>query len=137
MRRRVDAAMNHMADLVKDLLLDGLPADDDVGMALGPLPPLSSEEFIEKMRPRVEQTLRQAAEAINAAPGDPTQAACEEATCDLFTELWLLALRTGVQMRLAAAVAEEQEEDEVPPQGEWARRYRRMHAGDPLDERIR
>jgi hypothetical protein len=134
MQERVDAAMDHMADVIKDALLDGLGADgrpEGEAPAVPPaLPPIPTEAFVELMRARVEETLRQVAEAISAAPGDAVLAASEEETCDLFTELWLEALRTGVRMRLDAAEAEKPADDEDKGPGEWARRYRRMHAGD-------
>lgn len=138
MRERVDAAMDHMADVIKDTLLDGLetggPREEDPPAEPPPaLPPISPEVFVAVMRARVEETLRQVAEAINAAPGDAVQAASEEETCDLFSELWLEALRTGVQMRLDAAAAGQPAEAEPEPGGEWARRYRRMHADDEAE----
>jgi hypothetical protein len=129
MRRHVDAAMNHMADAIKDTLLDGLAADDGDDTPLAPPLPLSPDEFVARMRGPVERTLRQVAEVLSAAPyASPTDT--EETTGDLFTELWREALRVAAQMRLEADLADKQPEVE-PPQGEWARRYRRMHADDP------
>jgi hypothetical protein len=69
MRRRVDAALDHMADVIKDALLDGFDfGDEDEGPAPPTPGPLSADEFVRRMRPRVEDTLRKAAEVLNAAP---------------------------------------------------------------------
>ncbi len=128
MRQRVDAAMDQMADLIKDALLDGLDFGDGDEPAVAPLLPLSPDEFVRRMRERVERTLRQVAEVLNDAP-DESAAATEEATCDLFSELWLEALKVAEQMRLDATLAERMPDAE-PPEGEWAKRYRRMHTDD-------
>jgi len=137
MRQRVDAAMDHMADVIKDALLDGLEfgEDDDDDTPVAPLSPLSPDEFAARMRERVERTLGQVAAVLNAA-GEASPAAVEEATCDLFTELWLEALRVAAHLRLETTLAAEGPEEELP-EGEWARRYRRMIAEDQPEERIR
>jgi hypothetical protein len=136
MRRRVDAAMDHMADAIKDALIDGfdLGDDSDEEPAAESLPPVLPEEFVEAMRGRVEQTLRKVAAAINVAPGEAVPAAGVEETCDLFTELWLEALRVGVRLRLEAADRLQDAYAAEEPPSEWARRYRRMHAVDPSDD---
>ena len=66
-------------------------------------------------------------EVISAAPSHAVLSASEEETCDLFTALWWEALQTGVRMRLKAAEAADGFE-RPRPEGEWARRYRRMCA---------
>jgi hypothetical protein len=130
MRQHVDAAMNHMADVIKDALLDGLePGDEDDDVPVAPLTPLVPDEFVRRMRGPTERALRQVAEVLNAAPY-AAPAAIDEATGELFTELWLEALQVAAQMRLDADLAGKPPDVE-PPQGEWARRYRRMHADDP------
>jgi hypothetical protein len=129
MRQRVDAAMDQMADIIKDALLDGLEFGDDEDEArVVPLLPLSPDQFVLRMRERVEKTLRQVAQVINEAP-DESAAAIEEATCDLFSELWLEALKVAEQMRLDATLADQKPDADLP-QGEWAKRYRRMHSDD-------
>jgi hypothetical protein len=126
MRQRMDAAMDHMADVIKDALLDGLEFSDDEDVPVAPLHPLSSEQFVEAMRPRVERALRQVADILNDALYE-SPAATEEATGEVFSELWLEALQVAAQARLAATLAEQPAE--VPlPDGEWAKRYRRMHS---------
>ncbi len=75
------------------------------------------------------------AAVLNEAP-EVSPAAIEEATGDLFTELWLESLQVAAQMRLEATLAAEDPVIELPD-GEWARRYRRMVADDQPDERIR
>ena len=128
MRRRVDAAMDQMADIIKDALLDGLDLGDEEDVPVTPLLPVSPDEFVLRMRERVEKTLRQVARILNDAPYE-SPAATEEATCDLFSELWLEALKVAGQMRLDATLADKMPDAELP-QGEWAKRYRRMHADD-------
>ena len=128
MRQRVDAAMDQMADIIKDAILDGFEFGDEEDVPAAPLVPLSPDEFVLRMRQRVEKTLRQVARVLNEAP-DESPAATEEATCDLFSELWLEALKVAAQMRLEATLAEQLPEGEMP-EGEWAKRYRRMHADD-------
>jgi hypothetical protein len=135
MRERVDSAMDHMADLIKDALLDGLEFSDEDEGAVAPLVPLSPDQFVERMRPRVDRTLRQLAQALNAA-GDESPAANDERTSELFHELWLEALKVAAQLRLESTLVEELPEVELP-QGEWARRYRRMQTEDGFDEGIR
>ncbi|HKI30552.1 MAG TPA: hypothetical protein VKA46_01575 [Gemmataceae bacterium] len=135
MRQRVDAAIDRMADAIKEALLDGLEFPDDEEVTPAPLVPLPPDRFVERMRERVEKTLRQVAEVLNAAPDD-SPAAIEEKTCDLFTVLWLESLQVAAQLRLEETLVEEQPEVELP-QGEWARRYRRMIAEDQPDEGIR
>ena len=128
MRQRVDAAMDQMADIIKDAILDGFEFGDEEDVPAAPLVPLSPDQFVLRMRERVEKTLRQVAQILNEAP-DESPAATEEATCDLFSELWLEALKVAAEMRLEATLAEQLPEGEMP-EGEWAKRYRRMHADD-------
>ena len=128
MRQRVDAAMDQMADIIKDAILDGFEFGDEEDVPAAPLVPLSPDEFVLRMRQRVEKTLRQVARVLNEAP-DESPAATEEATCDLFSELWLEALKVAAEMRLEATLAEQLPQGEMP-EGEWAKRYRRMHADD-------
>jgi hypothetical protein len=120
--------MDQMADIIKDAILDGFEFGDEEDVPAAPLVPLSPDEFVLRMRQRVEKTLRQVARVLNEAP-DESPAATEEATCDLFSELWLEALKVAAQMRLEATLAEQLPEGEMP-EGEWAKRYRRMHADD-------
>jgi hypothetical protein len=134
MRDHVDAAMDHMADLIKDALLDGLEFSDDDDEAPAPLVPLSPDEFVLRMRERVDRTLRQIADVLNAAP-DQSPARTEEQTSELFSDLWVEALKVAAQLRLESTLVEEQPDAELP-QGEWARRYRHMITGGRPDERI-
>ena len=68
-------------------------------------PTLSREEFITRMRAKMEATLGQVADTINdAAPGQII-AGSEERVRDLFADLRQHAYQTGVQMRLDAAEA--------------------------------
>jgi hypothetical protein len=127
--------LTRWADIIKDLLLDWdiSPDADDAGTADGDLPadelpPMSATEFVEALRGKIEQTLHRIAEVINRAPTGHIIAASEERVCQYLAELYAAALELGVQMRLEAA----QPRTGPPParpQGEWAKRWRRMMAG--------
>ena len=68
-------------------------------------PKLCRDEFIRRMREKMEATLGQVADAINqAAPGQIITGS-EEQVRDLFADLRQDAYQTGVQMRLDAAEA--------------------------------
>jgi hypothetical protein len=129
LRRKIEAAFERVADAIKNAMLDGLE-EEPAGPGSGPseLPPLSRELFVKTLRGRVEEILGCVADAINQGSAEPGGVAGEERVGDLFAQLWQEALEIGMQMRLDAAV-----EELFPfgrPQGEWARRYRRMHAAD-------
>ena len=68
-------------------------------------PKLSRDEFIKRMREKMEETLGRVADAINdAAPGQIVSGS-EEQVRDLFADLRQHAFETGVQMRVNAAEA--------------------------------
>jgi hypothetical protein len=125
---RVNTALDRMADLIKNAMMDGfgMTADEGEEEPFSELPPMSVEEFVAVMRGPVEEALRHAAEAINEIPEGLSPEA-EERTCDIFTELWLESLRAAMRLRIDAALANENP-TAVRPMGEWARRYRRMLA---------
>ncbi len=68
-------------------------------------PKLSRDEFIKRMREKVEEALGQVADAINEAPPGRVIAGSEEQVRDLFADLRQQAYQTGLQMRLDAAEA--------------------------------
>src|SRR5215207_3656085 len=68
-------------------------------------PKLSRDEFITRMRQKMEATLGQVADAINEAAPGQIIAGSEERVRDLFADLRQHAYQTGVQMRLDAAEA--------------------------------
>ena len=68
-------------------------------------PTLSRDEFITRMREKMEATLGQVADAINQAAPGQIIADSEERVRDLFADLRRDAYQTGVQMRLDAAEA--------------------------------
>jgi hypothetical protein len=123
---RIEQTLEQMADVIKDLLLDGSLDANTPALLIEPLPPMPRERFIEAMRPAVEATLRRAADVINRAPTGRIVAASEERVGEGFAALWREALEVGVRLRLEAAEAQ------LPPgerpQGEWAKRFRRMAA---------
>jgi hypothetical protein len=68
-------------------------------------PKLSRQEFIDRMRPKVEEALGRVADAINQAPPGPIIAASEEPVRDTFADLRRDAYEMAVQMRVDAAEA--------------------------------
>ena len=68
-------------------------------------PKLSRDEFIARMRQKMEATLGHVADAINQAAPGQIIAGSEERVRDLFADLRRDAYQTGVQMRLDAAEA--------------------------------
>ncbi len=125
-RHTVEAALERAADAVKDAVLDWMTEDEPPADAVDELPPLDREVFAEALRGRLDETLRQVADAINAAPTGAVVAASQERVHDLFVALWCEALELGLRMRMEAAGRE-------PPRGHWAKKFRAMRAaGVPL-----
>jgi hypothetical protein len=133
LRDRVEETLDRWSEAVKDAILDWDPDDEptEPPLPLEELPPLAPEQFVEALRGPVEETLRQVAETINAAPTGHLVAASEDRLTELFADLWCEALRVGIQLRLDAAEAARPDGEKL--QGEWARRYRHMRVtGDGL-----
>jgi hypothetical protein len=74
-------------------------------LAMESTPKLSRDEFIERMREKMEAMLGQVADAINEAPPGQIIAGSEEQVRDLFADLRQQAFETGLQMRVNAAEA--------------------------------
>ena len=123
--------LTRWADIIKDLLLDwDIAGEPDVPEPIfDELPPMSEAEFVQALRGKIEETLHRIAEAINHAPTGQIIAASEEKVCQFLAELYVTALQLGVQMRLEAAEAQTGRPPRTRPQGEWAKRLRRMMAG--------
>jgi hypothetical protein len=68
-------------------------------------PKLSRQEFIDRMRQKVEEALGQVADAINEAPPGQIIAGSEEPVRALFADLRRDAYEMAVQMRVDAAEA--------------------------------
>ena len=68
-------------------------------------PKLSRQEFIDRMRQKVEEALGRVADAINEAPPGQVIAGSEEPVRDLFADLRRDAYEMAVQMRVDAAEA--------------------------------
>ena len=68
-------------------------------------PQLSRQEFIERMRQKVEEALGRVADAVNQAPPGQIIAGSEEQVRDLFADLRRDAYEMAVQMRVDAAEA--------------------------------
>jgi hypothetical protein len=68
-------------------------------------PQLSREEFIQRMRQKMEEALGRVADAINEAPPGQIIASSEEQVRDVFASLRRHAFETGLQMRVDAAEA--------------------------------
>jgi hypothetical protein len=74
-------------------------------LAMESTPKLSRDEFLKRMREKMEETLGQVADAINEAPPGQIIAGSEEQVRDLFAGLRQHAYQTGLQMRVDAAEA--------------------------------
>jgi hypothetical protein len=68
-------------------------------------PQMSRQEFIDRMRQKVEQALGRVADAINEAPPGQIIAGSEEPVRALFADLRRDAYEMAVQMRVDAAEA--------------------------------
>jgi len=68
-------------------------------------PKMSRDEFIRRMRAKLEEALGRVADAINEAPPGQIIAGSEEQGRDLFADLRQQAFETGLQMRVDAAEA--------------------------------
>ena len=62
-------------------------------------PKMSREEFIDRMRQKVEEVLGKVADAVNEAPPGQIIAGSEEQVRDLFADLRRRAFEMAVQMR--------------------------------------
>src|SRR5271166_4589896 len=121
-----DGLFEQLADAVKDAILDWelTPSGD------GPpddLLPMSPPLFVETLRPRAEEALRKLAVAINDAPPDHVTELLQGPVAKLFVDLLREAVLIGVQMRVEATDASLTSAQR--PEGDWARRYRRMRGG--------
>jgi hypothetical protein len=68
-------------------------------------PQMSRQEFIDRMRPKVEEALGRVADAINQAPPGQIIAGSEEPVRETFADLRRDAYEMAMQMRLDAAEA--------------------------------
>ena len=68
-------------------------------------PQMSRQEFLDRMRQKVEEALGQVADAINQAPPGQILAGSEEQVRDTFADLRRDASEMAMQMRLDAAEA--------------------------------
>lgn len=72
---------------------------------MDPMPKISRQEYVTRMRDKMEAMLGQIADAINDAPDGYIIAASEEKVRDLFAEARKQAFELGLQMRIDAAEA--------------------------------
>jgi len=126
-----ESFIERWVELLKDILLDwDLSNERGPAPAVLPeLPPMAVDAFMVLMRGKMEDSLRQVAEAINRAPTGDLVGGSEEAVGRLLADLWATALETGVQLRIDSAVSAPM--PMPPPQGAWASRLRRMTASGP------
>jgi len=68
-------------------------------------PQMSRQEFIDRMRQKVEEALGRVADAVNQAPPGQIIAGSEEPVRDSFADLRRDAYEMAMQMRLDAAEA--------------------------------
>jgi hypothetical protein len=106
LRRKVDETLDRLNEAVKDALIDGSlpgPSEDESPEPRSQVR-LSPEQFVDVMRPRIEEALRRMADSLNETGGADAVGALLEA---LLTE----ALLTGLEMR-----ANPQTADSLVPQ---------------------
>jgi hypothetical protein len=129
-RKLLSRQIEHMAETIKDALLDFGPEEEiapAAGVAVEELPPLSPDRFVDALRGKVEDALGCMADAINEARGGQVVAASEERVRNLFADLWCDALEVGLRLRIDAAQAGFSRLQRAP--GAWAEKYRCMRAG--------
>jgi hypothetical protein len=68
-------------------------------------PQMSRQQFIDRMRQKVEEAVGRVADAVNEAPPGQILAGSEEEVRDLFADLRRDAYEMAVQMRVDAAGA--------------------------------
>lgn len=118
------------ADRVKDAIIDfgWDPTDEEPREQeyVRRLPPICAEELIAGLRTEVESVLREATRVINQDAFECWTPETQDRLLALFGSLAQEALHQAAELRRAAATAELLPR---PPQGEWARKYRRMVMG--------
>src|SRR5262249_18314937 len=106
LRSWIDDTLNHLADAVKDAMLDW-DFDDDEWADLPPpqyLPPLSEAEFLAALRGQTERALKDVAAGVNEVrPGVGWQCG-QNVVAESLAELAQEAFAVGLQMRLNAAL---------------------------------
>jgi len=126
MRSQLDQRMERMADAIKDALLDwSTPEEEEGGAAEGPaLSPLCPDQFVEALRGNLEETLRRVAGVLNETPDGRLSGAAGDHICELVAQFVSESLEVGLRMRWDGA--EEADAPLMPPQGDWASRFRSM-----------
>jgi hypothetical protein len=101
LHRKVDETLDRLNEAIKDALMDGdfpFPSEDDSGESRPPAP-LSREEFVAVMRPRIEEALRGMADSLNDSAG-------ADAVGEWLEALLRDALQTGLDMRARPQTAD-------------------------------
>jgi hypothetical protein len=104
-RNEFAALLTRIGELVKDGLMDLSFLEERVRPEeIGDeLPYMSAEEFVQTMRPRVEQALQQFVEITNQTPDGLILFAEETSVCRIFAKLHAQALESGLELRLRRA----------------------------------
>jgi hypothetical protein len=119
---KLEDTLERLADVVKDLVLDGGHRPTSAGLLPDALPPVPPEALLRALRDRAEAALCRAAEAVNAIRPGEHLGAGKEQVADVFLDLAREAFEIGLRLRLDAAARTL----EPAAQGDWALRYRRM-----------
>jgi hypothetical protein len=129
LRNRLNDALDQIADTIKDSMLDwGEPEEDETQFPERTFVSLARSEFVEAMRAKVEDALARLADVIDDAPTGRLNLSHEAAVAEIVTKLCCEALDTGIRLRPAGKPRNVPLP--APAAGEWARRFRQMHALD-------
>jgi hypothetical protein len=129
--RRLREILDRGQDTVKDAILDlevGREAPDERSSLPATLPPVDGRQLARILREHYEEALRQVAEVINEDPYGCLSEVTEDRVFKLMKDLGQEALQQAFEMQVQTA------ETQLPasqvPQGEWAKRFRRMLAAE-------
>jgi hypothetical protein len=128
---RLREILDRSQDTVKDSILDlelGRDAAEEMSLPPSSLPPVDGQQLAKVLRERYEVAMRQVAEVINEDPYGCLSQITEDRVLKLLRDLGREALEQAFELQVEAAEAQ------LPvsqvPQGEWAKKFRRMLAAE-------
>jgi hypothetical protein len=123
---RVDETLDHLADTIRDTLMDWRVPGRPARSAPEPWSSVRADQLHEAMRGPVCEALLAVAETINESGDAPSLLDCKEQLQPLFDDLLHVALARAERLRINAALAD------LPPaeRDGWVGHLRRMRAGE-------